>query len=166
MKRWHAVLTQPHGESRAELNLARQGYEVYLPRLRKALRHARRVENVLRPLFPRYLFVALDPQRDGWRPILSTFGVADMVRFADTPANVPGALIDALRAREVNGAHAEPPPAASWKMGDKLRVFSGAFADMVGKLEAMSGFDRVSLLLEVMGREVKVTLPAHMLERA
>lgn len=166
MKRWHAVFTRPHCEVRAEINLARQGYEVYLPRLRKALRHARRVENVLRPLFPRYLFVALDPQRDGWRPILSTFGVTDMVRFADTPADVPSALIDALRAREVEGALSETPAAASWKMGEKLRVFSGVFAEMVGKLEAMSGFDRVSLLLEVMGREVKVTLPAHLLERA
>jgi transcriptional antiterminator RfaH len=166
MKRWHAVLTQQHSESRAEFNLVRQGYEVYLPRLRTTLRHARRVESVLRPLFPRYLFVALNPQRDGWRPILSTFGVASLVRFAETPADVPAALIDALRAREVDGVHAEAPAAASWKIGDKLRVFTGAFGDMVGKLESMSGFDRVALLLEVMGREVRVTLPADMLEKA
>ncbi len=166
MKRWHAVFTQPNGESRAEFNLARQGYEVYLPRLRKVLRHARRVENVLRPLFPRYLFVALDPLRDGWRPILSTVGVADLVRFADAPADVPVALIDAMRARESSGAYVELPSAASWNVGDKLRVFGGAFADMVGKFEALSGSDRVALLLELMGREVRLILPAHSLEKA
>ena len=58
--RWYVVQTHPHAEQKASLNLARQGYGVYLPRYLKRRRHARRVETVAAPLFPRYMFVAVD----------------------------------------------------------------------------------------------------------
>ena len=67
--RWYVVQTQVHAENRAAANLLRQGYEVYLPRYLKRRRHARRVETVPMPLFPRYLFVAFDVMTARWRSI-------------------------------------------------------------------------------------------------
>ena len=57
---WYAVYTRPHAEATALENLLRQGYCAYLPRYRTRLRHARRLQTVLRPLFPRYLFAGID----------------------------------------------------------------------------------------------------------
>src|SRR5215471_20472886 len=97
---WYAVLTRPQAESTALSNLLRQGYEAYLPRCRVRVSHARRRQIVLRPLFPRYLFAGIDRASMRWRPILSTFGVADVVRAGDEPAAVPSKIVATIRARE------------------------------------------------------------------
>ena len=66
---WYVAHTHVHAETKAALNLARQGYPVFLPRYRKRRRHARRVEIVPAPLFPRYLFVLIHLASQRWRAI-------------------------------------------------------------------------------------------------
>ena len=51
-------------------------------------------------MFPRYLFVAVDPDVQAWRAIRSTIGVADLVSFGDRPATVPQEIIDEILARQ------------------------------------------------------------------
>ena len=60
MNRWYVAQTHAQAEAKALLNLARQGFQSYLPQYVKRRRHARRVEWVKAPLFPRYLFVRFD----------------------------------------------------------------------------------------------------------
>ncbi len=72
--RWYVVQTQVNGEAKAAQNLLRQGYEIYLPRYLKRRRHARKVDFVAKPLFPRYMFVTIDMATQRWRSIQSTFG--------------------------------------------------------------------------------------------
>ena len=74
--RWYVVQTQPHAESKAARHLCRQGFQIYLPRYLKRRRHARRTETVPAPLFPRYMFVAVDIAVQRWRSIQSTIGVS------------------------------------------------------------------------------------------
>ena len=57
MSRWYVVHTRPHQERRAEANLLRQGFRVWLPVMERSRRHARRIETVRGALFPGYLFV-------------------------------------------------------------------------------------------------------------
>ena len=92
--------TQPRAESKARAHLGRQGFETYLPRYFKKRRHARRVETVQAPLFPSYLFVAIDREKQRWRSISSTVGVSHLVCNGEEPAPVPDYVIDALRDRE------------------------------------------------------------------
>ena len=99
MIHWYVVNTQPNGEERARLNLERQGFDVYLPRYLKHRRHARRIERVRRPLFPRYLFVRFDPDTAQWRSINGTFGVAHLVSHGNQPVPVPDNIVDAIQAR-------------------------------------------------------------------
>ena len=73
---------------------ARQSFGVYLPRYTKMRRHARKIEAVARPLFPRYLFVALDLARDRWRSIQSTFGVVGLVMSGEQPAPLPTDVVE------------------------------------------------------------------------
>jgi len=67
--RWYVVQTQVNSETKAALNLRRQGFEIYLPRHLKRRRHARKVEIAAKPLFPRYLFVTIDRTAQRWRSI-------------------------------------------------------------------------------------------------
>ena len=59
-RRWFVAQSHVHAESKAAMHLGRQGFEVYLPRYRKQRRHARRIDVVATPLFPRYPFVSID----------------------------------------------------------------------------------------------------------
>src|SRR6185312_3505160 len=93
---WLVVNTQPNREFLAADNLMTQGYHVYAPVIRKQTRHARRVREVLRPLFPGYLFVRRCAAEMRWRPILSTMGVRSVVRHGDEPSQLPEAVIAAL----------------------------------------------------------------------
>jgi len=105
---WAAVNTQPHRERIALDNLERQGFASYCPFIRRRRSHARRVEEVLRPLFPGYLFVNVRSEQNCWRPILSTYGVRTLVRCGDQPSLVDARFIQALQAREVDGAIVRP----------------------------------------------------------
>ncbi|WP_423416403.1 transcription termination/antitermination NusG family protein [Hyphomicrobium sp. B1] len=64
------------------MHLRNQGYEVYVPVLRKQIRHARQVREVLRPLFPGYLFARLTHSTMRWRP---SAAAADENRNAPNP---------------------------------------------------------------------------------
>lgn len=157
---WYAVQTKPHSEGRALDNLLRQGYGAYLPRARVELSHARRRQIVLRPLFPRYLFAGLDRASMPWRPILSTFGVTDLVRAGGEPAPVPAPIIAALQEREAAGAFDRTGRSATLRLGDLVRVTSGAFEDMIGRLVELREKDRIVVLLDFLGRTVNTELKA------
>src|SRR5204862_6519162 len=98
--RWFVAHTHPHAEGKATLHLSRQGFEIYFPRYLKRRRHARRIETVAAPLFPRYLFVAIDLNMQRWRSIFSTVGVSRLVCNGDEPTSVPNGIVEALKNRE------------------------------------------------------------------
>jgi transcriptional antiterminator RfaH len=155
-ERWYVVHTQPNGEGRADLNLRRQGFATYLPRYARSRRHARRQEVVKRPLFPRYLFVALDLARDRWRAIHSTFGVDRLVLAGEEPLPVPQEVIDEIRAREGGDGLVALGLPAGVGPGSAVRLVDGIFADAKGVVERIADDCRVAILLELLGREVRV----------
>jgi transcriptional antiterminator RfaH len=163
---WYAVYTQAHAETKALENLLRQGYSVYLPRYRTWIRHARRRQAVLRPLFPRYLFTGVERASMRWRPILSTIGVTDVVRTGDEPTPIPPEIVGAIREREDLGAFDRLDSRHSLRLGELVRVTTGVFEDMIGRLVELRDQDRVVVLLELLGRAVKAHLRAEVVEAA
>ena len=63
-------------------------------------RHARNVETVAAPLFPRYVFVAFDIAVQQWRSIQSTIGVSRIVCNGYDPASVPEPVLEEIRRKE------------------------------------------------------------------
>lgn len=155
---WYVVQTQVHAENKAVANLKRQGFDVYLPRYLKRRRHARRIETVPAPLFPRYLFVGFDRMLARWRSIHSTVGVSHLVRYGDEPAIVPEYVIAELRAREGEDGFVKLSRAPQFARGEKIRVVDGAFSACFGSFEGMADRDRVAILLDLLGRKVRVVL--------
>ena len=158
--RWYVAHTQPNAEPRALANLLRQGFEAWLPRYRGRRRHAGRVDDIAKPLFPRYVFVAMDIDTQRWRAIQSTFGVSHLVCSGDRPAAVPEGVVEAIRAREDDRGWIRLGTAATLSPGAPVRVLDGAFADRHGLLEAADDEARVTVLLDLLGRQFSVTLPA------
>ena len=157
--RWYVVQTHPHAEGRADAHLRRQGFTTYMPRLLKQRRHARKTETVSRPLFPRYMFVLIDHTHQGWHAIRSTFGVTGLVGGENGPIAVREDVIAALKAQEGDDGYVRMA-ARKFAAGAAVRVVDGIFASAVGFFESMSDSDRVSVLLDLLGRRVRVVLAA------
>lgn len=156
--RWCVVQTHAHAESKAAAHLLRQGYDVYLPRYLKRRRHARRVETVPAPLFPRYLFVGFDLMTARWRSIQSTLGVSHLVCNNQEPATLPDSVIADLRRREDDKGFIGLDLQPLYTPGDKVRVVDGVFGDSFGSFEGLADRDRVAILLDLLGRKVRVVL--------
>jgi transcriptional antiterminator RfaH len=164
--RWYVVCTQAHGEMRAPAQLRQQGFDVYLPRYLKRRRHARRVETIAAPLFPRYLFVSLDIAHQQWRAIRSTIGVSHLICRGDEPVAISDAVVGEIRNREAPSGFVEIAPSCRFSPGEKVRVVEGALSACLGLFEGTTDKSRVSVLLEMLGRQVRVVLHSDALEAA
>ena len=164
--RWYVVQTHVNGETKAALNLLRQGYEIYLPRYLKRRRHARKADFVARPLFPRYLFVTVDMATQRWRSIQSTVGVSHLVTNGNEPAVVPESIVAALKAREDTKGFVKVDVSAKFSRGDKVRVLAGVFMDSAGIFDGMADHNRVAILLQMLGGKVRVHLDADLVAAA
>jgi transcriptional antiterminator RfaH len=156
--RWYVVQTQPRAEAKAVAHLQRQGFTTYLPRFLKRRRHARRIETVAAPLFPRYLFVLIDLATQRWRCIHSTLGVSRLVCNGEEPAAVADGIVAGLRAREGADGMVRLPPQRRFAQGETVRVIDGALASCLGLYEGMADGDRVAVLLDLLGRKVRVVI--------
>lgn len=154
---WYIVHTHARAEIKAEVNLQRQGFATYLPRYLKRRRHARRLEIVPAPLFPRYLFVAIDVASQRWRSIQSTFGVTHLVCNGEAPSSVTAAIIDELKRREDEKGFIRLAK-RTFSRGEKVRVVDGVFSACLGLFEGMTDNERVTVLLDLLGRKVRVIM--------
>lgn len=159
MKPWYAVYTQPRNEERAFEHLARQGFDVFLPRYLKRRSHARRVTTVPAPLFPRYLFVTFDADNPAWRVIRSTRGAIDLVRNGNDPVPVPENVIAEIRRRSDDQGFVVLAKHVELKRGARIRIDTGAFSEIEAIFEAARDEDRVVALMSLMGRQVVVQVP-------
>jgi transcriptional antiterminator RfaH len=164
-ERWYVVHTLPHREMHAERQLVAQGFRTFLPRYGKTVRHARKLRTVNAPFFPRYLFVAFDLEHDRWRSVNGTFGVARLMMANESPIPVPRGVVESLAVS--CGANGHLQLGKTLNLGDRVRVLSGPFADLVGGLTRVDGSGRVQILLRLLGGEVPVSIerealmPAH-----
>jgi transcriptional antiterminator RfaH len=156
---WYVVHSQPNLELRATEHLERQGFRTYLPTYMKKRRHARQTSLIRAPLFPRYLFVEIDVASQRWRSINSTVGVSRLVTDGLMPTPVMHGVVEAIKAREnEDGVVSLEPAAAKFSPGDAVLVTEGAFEACRGLFEALSEKDRVTILLDLLGRKVRVVL--------
>jgi transcriptional antiterminator RfaH len=164
--RWYVVQTQANAENKAVAHLARQGFTTYLPRYLKRRRHARRVDVVAAPLFPRYLFVEIDMAAQRWRSIYSTVGVSRLICNGEYPTPVPEGVIDELKSSQNASGLIQLDCRNKLEVGDKIRVLEGAFYDCLGIYNGMSDRERVRILLDLLGRKVRVVLDADAIAAA
>jgi transcriptional antiterminator RfaH len=158
---WYVVHTKPHAEATAARHLNRQGFVPYLPQFSRTIRHAGRARTVLRPLFPGYLFVRLDTLVGRWQAIRSTVGVTAMLGGESGPQPVADSVVESIRNHEGEDGVVQleqPPP---FRAGQPVTIRQGAFCDIVGQCMGLDDGGRIRVLLQVLGRQVRVALPAE-----
>ena len=163
---WYVVQTQANAERKAAHYLERQGFHTYLPRYLKRRRHARKAETVPAPLFPRYLFVSIDMQKQRWRSINSTIGVSRLVCNGDNPSAVPLSVIAKLRERQQADGYIGLDQRPDFSSGDKVHILNSAFKSCLGLFEKTTDTERVAILLDLLGRKVRIFVAPDMIVAA
>jgi transcription antitermination factor NusG len=159
--RWFALYTTCRHEKRIAQHLSQREIEHYLPLYRadRKWRDGSRVTLEL-PLFPGYIFVHI--RRSERVSVLSVPGALCVVGgTGGEPAPLPDSAIEALRAG-LQERRIEPHPLL--RIGQMVRISSGAFAGMEGVVvRKKSGF-RVVLTLEQIMQSVAVEVDEEDLE--
>lgn len=166
IERWFAVCCKPRQETVAEENLLRQGFHVYLPRIRLRQRRRGRWVDAIEVLFPRYIFIRVDPERRSTATVRSTRGVTGLVRFGGQPAVVPDAVMDTLKRREDADSGMHPDSRPAFSAGEAVKLVDGPLAGMEGVFTEQDGDKRVIVLLELLGKANKVSVSRDWIDRA
>lgn len=154
---WYAVNAHTGKEALAAEHLGRQAFEVCLPLFERTVRHARRITRRRAAFFPGYLFVQVDPKTVRWRAINGTRGVKSLVMTGDRPAALPGGVVEAFQAA-TNDKGLIERDGNGLARGDRVRMVAGPFADLPGRVEHLSGAERVRVLIELLHGHFPVVL--------
>jgi hypothetical protein len=161
-------------------DMAREGYESYLPQLlrrRRPMRNGRlatKLEWVPEPLFGGYVFARKAPDKAPVRPMISLYGVEGRIAIGA----VKPVVIEAIRAREtmIDGLTGWVPererrhvPAESWRAGlqpgTEVEIETcGTFLRAV--VTANDGMGRLRALLDLFGRSTAITVDLPVKVRA
>jgi transcription elongation factor/antiterminator RfaH len=153
-ERWYAVRTLPWREVRACVQLQNQNFRTFLPQSVKTVRHARKFSTGRAAFFPQYLFTSFDVTRDRWRSINGTIGVSGLVMQGELPHPVPHGVVETLLNMTDEEGLLQFGPQI--RVGDRVRVITGPFAERFAVCARLNGPDRVRVLLDIMGGQVPV----------
>ena len=156
-KNWYALAVQPRKERYVKQQLEREGLNVVLPIYRKNVRHARASKVKLKPLFPGYLFVHIEPTPLMWRRVNWVHGSIGLVRFGDRPSPLPQSFVEGFIDEStsdgvVNFNH-------NLEIGDSVIAIGGPFDRLRGEIVELSDTERVKILIEALSRKIQTTLP-------
>jgi len=157
---WFLLQTKPLMEETALGNLESQGYECFLPRLKRERVSRGKVKVTSEPLFSRYLFIRLGTSLDSvsWAPIRSTVGVSQLVRFGEQAAKASEALIAALRRAE-DAAHTE----RLFDSGEQVTIIDGPFRSLNAIYQAHDAQQRAFVLIELLKKTTTLSIEiAHL----
>jgi transcriptional antiterminator RfaH len=166
MSCWYVVFCKPRQEVVAQANLEAQGFEVYLPRVRTRQFRRQRWVGAVEVLFPRYVFLRLDPQCQSTDAVRSTRGAVGLVRFGGFPATVPERVIATLKQREDEDTGLHPDDRVQFKEGGAVRLIDGPLGGIEGVFSQYDGDERVIVLLELLGKANKVVVNRDWVARA
>ena len=157
-KCWLAVFCKPLQESIAEENLRQQGFNAYLPRIQRKRRNRGKWADAVEALFPRYVFIQVDPSRNSIAPVRSTRGVVELVRFGGQPAIVADEVMEALfqHADPDSGLHQDER--SRLQAGDGIHLIEGPLAGMEGVFTQKDGEGRVTVLLDLLGKANRIAV--------
>jgi transcription antitermination factor NusG len=145
---WFAIHTQAGRETVAAAHLRLKCERVFFPRYRqRVILHGYRRE-VVRPLFPGYLFAAFDPARE-LKGVHYARGVRGVVAFGSCPAEVPVELLHGIEAGMHDGfVVLQPVPL---RVGERVEITAGPLKGYTGIFAAeRSGAERVAILLDTL----------------
>ena len=163
---WYVVQTKPREEDRADSNLRSWNIETFNPKIRERRTHpytGMPIE-VIKPLFPRYIFAKFSLE-NSYHRVRFTRGVSDLVAFADGPAPVDDEIISIIRLRM--GKDGFVKIGDPLYPGDQVVVKNSPLGNYVGIFEReVKDSDRVMILLQTVSAQVHICVGREFVKKA
>jgi len=157
---WFLVYTKAKEEQRAKKHLENQGFKIFLPMIAFAKIDQSKSKN-LEAMFPRYLFIKINLEKDNWTLIKSTRGVSHMVVFGQKFAEIPNQVIAYLKSgADKNDIFRQSITREEFKKGDTLVITKGAFKDQEATFLSKQSKERVRILLKFVNKIITAEVPA------
>ena len=161
-KDWFAIQVKPNRHDVAKINLERQGFHVFAPKLVTS-KPGKKPQPSNKLLFPGYVFMQATNDPVTWRKAGNTFGVLRLVSgLGSLPAVLPEGFVESIKANcgPTDAYH----PRDNLSLGDNVRVISGPFQGMIAEVAILSNSERVGLLLEIVGRVTRTEIARDRLD--
>ena len=165
--RWYLAQCKPNAAQIAVRNLENQSFGTFLPLQEITKRKGKIFQRQIRPLFPGYLFVQIDPDQGPWRQVNSTRGVARLIRLGAEPSVVPNEIVEALMARcDKRSILRQTSEIQSSQLhsGIQAQVTQGPFSGFVATISDIEPNNRINILIKIMGQTTKVEISAGALQ--
>lgn len=159
MAYWTVAQTESQRESVAAKFLKERGYETYLPLIANTKENILRRRDSVVPLFPTYIFIRIENR---WYSARWTPAVLRLLMVDERPAMVADKEVEKIRKSEGRDGLVKlpKPPKQGHQKGDPVEFYGASpFAGKLGIHDGMSGTERTQVLLNLMGRAVRVSAP-------
>lgn len=161
---WYVLHCKPQKENHVYAYLEAQSFDVFYPTIRVQPANPR--SSKIRPFFPRYMFVHTNLDEVGMSALNWVPNVVGLVRFGQDAVPVPDHVICELRQRVAQIEAAGGLTSDGLRQGDRVRIVRGPLAGYEAIFDLrLSGSERVQLLINMLGRLVKIKVNSNTIER-
>jgi transcription antitermination factor NusG len=164
LKSWYALHTRARHEKAVSQRLLERGVETFLPIVTETRRWSDRKKTVQLPLFGCYVFAKFVPNRVERLQALRVDGVLGLVGSQGEGTPIPGQQIDAVRMLVEGALPWSSHPFL--KIGQRVRIRSGALQGLEGILVSRSGSDTLVISVDAIQRSLAVRLEGYQVEAA
>ena len=153
---WYALLTKCRHEKIVAQRLRERGVTIFLPLVTEVRRWSDRKKEVEFPLFSCYVFAKLPPTTDGRLQALTVEGVLSLVGNRAEGIPIPDEQIEAVRKLIEERLPWQTRPFL--KIGQRVRIGSGALEGIEGILVSRSGEYTFVVSIEAIQRSLAVRI--------
>jgi transcription antitermination factor NusG len=160
-KLWFPLHVRARHERTIRDEMMKQGYEVYLPMVKKRRRWSDRYKIIESPLFSGYLFVRMDRRLKYY--VLEIPGVQGFIIFKGEMAHVPDFQIDFIQ-RMLERPETFDVVNKIIKTGHRVRIISGPFIGMKGIVKDLKNKSRFYVTIDHIQHTLSIEVSEYDLE--
>ena len=155
-KSWIVVRVKPNQDKVATINLERQGFEFFQPTFKTMSRVQNKFKEIIKPVFPGYIFIAINLEEKNWYKINNTRGISRIIVFGNEIPLIHCQLIEELKHRfSLNNT---PKAVDPFEVGMNAEITNGPFAQLIGQIEEIDADQRIWILLDILGTQTRVSI--------
>ncbi|WP_444996457.1 transcription termination/antitermination NusG family protein [Aliikangiella sp. IMCC44359] len=159
MSVWFVLYCKPNKDAAVERNLLIRGFDVYRPIVKKAKSGQGGAKSFYEEsLFPRYLFLKINPDETSVTPVNYTPGVIGFVRFGDKYSTVDETVILKIKDYELAQLSSENDN-CDFKKGELVYINGDGFSDILATFCESRSDNRVIVLLNMLGTMSATSVP-------
>ena len=160
---WYLLQTKSNGHKLANEHLSRQNFEVFMPLMIKTSKRGAKFINILKPLFPSYLFLGTELNEIPWKSINATRGVSKAVTLDGRYRAVTNEIIEGIRCRcDQNGIL---KPIDEIQEGDRVKIERGPFTDFICSVDNIADNYRAWVLINILQQQTRAKVSLNNLSK-